>query len=38
MPRSWVLTFTEGSDEVTARCYLHRDDSLRKAGTPRPIG
>lgn len=23
VPRSWVLTFTEGSDEVTARCYLH---------------
>ena len=23
--RSWLLTFTEGSDEVTARCYLHAD-------------
>jgi hypothetical protein len=23
VPRSWLLTFTEGSDEVTARCYLH---------------
>ncbi|HKE96620.1 MAG TPA: metallophosphoesterase [Povalibacter sp.] len=23
VPRSWLLTFTEGSDQVTARCYLH---------------
>lgn len=23
IPRSWLLTFTEGSDQVTARCYLH---------------
>jgi hypothetical protein len=23
IPRSWLLTFTDGSDEVTARCYLH---------------
>jgi hypothetical protein len=26
IPRSWLLTFTEGSDEVKARCYLHSDD------------
>src|SRR5262245_41568540 len=26
VPRSWLLTFTEGSDEVTARCYLHGDE------------
>jgi hypothetical protein len=25
IPRSWLLTFTDGSDEVTARCYLHTD-------------
>jgi len=25
VPRSWLLTFTEGSDEVKARCYLHSD-------------
>jgi hypothetical protein len=25
VPRSWLLTFTEGSDEVEARCYLHGD-------------
>lgn len=23
VPRSWLLTFTAGSDRVTARCYLH---------------
>jgi hypothetical protein len=26
VPRSWILTFTDGSDEVTARCYLHSDE------------
>jgi len=26
VPRSWLLTFTEGSDEVRAQCYLHSDD------------
>jgi hypothetical protein len=25
-PRSWVITFTEGSDTVTARCYLHSNE------------
>src|SRR6185312_10105910 len=25
VPRSWLLTFTEGSNEVKARCYLHAD-------------
>jgi hypothetical protein len=25
VPRSWLLTFTEGSDEVKAQCYLHDD-------------
>src|SRR4029078_6798557 len=25
VPRSWLFTFTDGSDEVTARCYLHSD-------------
>ena len=23
VPRSWLLTFTDGSDEVSAQCYLH---------------
>jgi hypothetical protein len=26
VPRSWLLTFTEGSDAVSARCYLHGDE------------
>jgi hypothetical protein len=26
VPRSWLLTFTEGSDEVTARCYLNDNE------------
>ncbi len=30
VPRSWLLTFTEGRDEVTARCYLHSTDHARQ--------
>jgi hypothetical protein len=26
VPRSWLFTFTEGSDEVSARCYLHTSE------------
>jgi hypothetical protein len=26
VPRSWLLTFTDGSAEATARCYLHGDE------------
>jgi Calcineurin-like phosphoesterase len=26
VPRSWLLTFTDGSDQVTAQCYLHDGD------------
>ena len=26
VPRSWLLTFTDGSDAVSARCYLHGDE------------
>jgi len=26
VPRSWLLTFTDGSDQVTARCYLHGNE------------
>ena len=26
IPRSWLLTFTDGSDELTARCYLHGNE------------
>ena len=25
-PRSWLLTFTDGSDEVSAQCYLHESE------------
>jgi len=30
VPRSWLLTFTDGSDEVKVRCYLHSDDFAPK--------
>ena len=26
IPRSWLLTFAEGSDQLAARCYLHSSD------------
>jgi hypothetical protein len=26
IPRSWLMTFTEGSKEVSARCYLHGNE------------
>ena len=26
IPRSWLLTFADGRDEVSARCYLHSSD------------
>jgi hypothetical protein len=26
VPRSWLFTFTDGSDAVTARCYLHGNE------------
>jgi hypothetical protein len=26
VPKSWLLTFTEGSDEVAVQCYLHTDE------------
>ena len=26
VPRSWLLTFTDGSDKVRAQCYLHADN------------
>lgn len=37
VPRSWLLTFTEGSDVVNVRCYLHGDeygDAGRKVEAP----
>jgi hypothetical protein len=26
VPRSWLFTFTDGSDQVSARCYLHGNE------------
>ncbi len=37
VPRSWLLTFTDGSDIVNVRCYLHGDeygDAGRKVEAP----
>jgi hypothetical protein len=33
-PRSWVFTFTDGSDQVTVRCYLHSDDFAEQGWYP----
>src|SRR5262249_14911375 len=30
VPRSWLLTFTEQSDEVKVRCYLHGNEFARQ--------
>lgn len=35
VPRSWLLTFTEGSDEVTARCYLHGNEFAPQGWYPK---
>jgi hypothetical protein len=35
IPRSWLLTFTEGSDEVTARIYLHGNEFAPQGWLPR---
>jgi hypothetical protein len=35
VPRSWLLTFTDGSDEVTARCYLHSNDYAPQGWYPK---
>jgi hypothetical protein len=37
VPRSWLLTFTEGSDQVTVRCYLHGDEYAPQGWYP-PYG
>jgi hypothetical protein len=34
-PRSWLLTFTSGSDEVKAQCYLHTSDYAPQGWYPR---
>jgi hypothetical protein len=35
VPRSWLLTFTDGSDEVTARCYLHTNEYAPQGWYPK---
>ena len=35
VPRSWLFTFTEGSDEVTAQCYLHGDNYAPQGWYPK---
>ena len=34
IPRRWILTFTEGSDELTARCYLHGTEYAQQGWFP----
>jgi len=34
-PRSWLLTFTDGSDEVSAQCYLHGKDYAPQGWYPK---
>jgi hypothetical protein len=35
MPRSWLLTFNQGSDTVTARCYLHGNEFAPQGWYPK---
>jgi Calcineurin-like phosphoesterase len=35
VPRSWLLTFTDGADEVSARCYLHSSDYAPQGWYPK---
>ena len=35
VPRSWQLTFTEGSNAVSARCYLHSNDYAPQGWNPK---
>jgi hypothetical protein len=35
MPRSWLLTFTEGSDMATARCFLHGNEFAPQGWYPK---
>jgi hypothetical protein len=34
MPRSWLLTFTDGSDIVDVQCYFHGDEYARQGWYP----
>ena len=35
IPRSWLFTFTDGADEVSARCYLHSSDYAPQGWYPK---
>lgn len=35
VPRSWLLTFTDASDEVTTQCYLHTSDYAPQGWYPK---
>jgi hypothetical protein len=35
IPRSWLLTFTDGSDQVIAQCYLHGNEYAPQGWYPR---
>ncbi len=35
VPRSWLLTFTDSSNEVTAQCYLHTSDYATQGWYPK---
>jgi hypothetical protein len=35
VPRSWLLTFTDGSNEVSARCYLHSSEYAPQGWYPK---
>jgi Calcineurin-like phosphoesterase len=35
IPRSWLLTFTDGSDQLIAECYLHGDEYAPQGWYPK---
>ena len=35
VPRSWLLTFTDGTNEVRAQCYLHSSDYAPQGWYPK---
>src|SRR5207249_2445337 len=35
VPRSWLVTFTDGSDEVSAQCYLHGNEFASQGFYPK---
>ncbi len=35
IPRSWLLTLSDGSDELTSQCYLHTSDYAPQGWFPK---